>query len=64
MERLETLLKKVVADIAKVQIELEVRKAKFGGGTSANGDDKVFENEKIVIRECDRIIAKLEGTVC
>lgn len=64
VERLETLLKKVAADIAKVQTELEVRKAKFGSGTLANGDDNVFENEKIIIRDCDRIIAKLEGTVC
>lgn len=64
VEKLDQLLKKVVADIAKIQSELEVRKAKLGGGSNPSGSDNVFDNEKTTISECSRILARLEGTVC
>lgn len=64
VEKLELLLKKVVADIAKIQSELNVRKAKLGGGSNPTGSQNVFDNEKVTISECSRIIAELEETVC
>jgi len=64
VERLNQLLKKVVADIAKIQTELTMRKEKLGGGSKPSGFQNVFDNEKITIDECSKIIAGLEGTVC
>lgn len=45
VEKLYQLLKKVTADITKIQSELEVRKAKLGGGSNPSGSENVFENE-------------------
>lgn len=64
VEKLEQLLKKVVADIAKIQAELNVRKEKLGGGSNPSGSKDVFDKEKVTISECSKIIAGLEGTVC
>lgn len=64
VEKLNQLLKKVVADIAKIQAELSVRKEKLGGGSNPSGSQNVFDNEKITLSECSKIIAGLEGTVC
>ena len=64
VEKLELLLKKVVADIAKIQSELDVRKAKLGGGSNPTGSQNVFDNEKVTISECSKIIAGLEGAGC
>ena len=64
VEKLEQLLKKVVADIAKIQAELNVRKEKLGGGSNPSGSQDVFDKEKVTISECSKIIAGLEGTVC
>lgn len=64
VEKLDQLLKKVVADIAKIQTELTVRKEKLGGGSNPSGSQSVFDNEKITINECSKIIAGLEGMVC
>lgn len=63
-EKLDQLLKKVVADVAKIQAELGVRKAKLGGGSNPSGVQNVFDSEKVTIGECSKIIAGLEGTVC
>lgn len=60
VERLDLLLRNVVTDITKIQKELEVKKAKFGGGILTAGTDNVFENEKIIISDCSDIIAGLE----
>lgn len=64
VEKLDQLLKKVVADVEKIKSEIAVRRAKFGGGTAASGAENIFENEKIVISTCIGIIAELEGPVC
>ena len=64
VEKLDQLLKKVTADIAKIQAELEVRKAKLGGGSNPSGSENVFDNEKATITNCSAILARLEGTVC
>lgn len=64
VEKLDHLLKKVVADIAKIQAELSARKEKFGGGSNPSGSQNVFDKEKIIISECSKIIARLEETVC
>ena len=64
VEKLDQILKKVAADISKIQTELNVRKAKLGGGSNPTGSQNVFDNEKVTISECSRIIAGLEGTVC
>ncbi len=64
VEKLDQLLKKVVADMAKIQSELTVRKAKLGGGSNPSGSQNVFDNEKVTISECSKILARLEGTVC
>ena len=64
VEKLDQLLKKVTADIAKIQSELDVRKAKLGGGSNPSGSENVFENEKATITDCSAILARLEGTVC
>ena len=63
VERLVKLLEKVTNDIAKVQAEIKVRKDKYGGSAAA-GTGNVFENEKVIINECNSIIARLEGTLC
>ncbi len=64
VEKLDQLLKKVAADIVKIQAELGVRKAKLGGGSNPSGSQNVFDNEKSTLCECSKIIAGLEGTVC
>ena len=64
VEKLDQLLKKVVADIAKIQTELDVRKAKLGGGSNPSGSENVFDNEKVTLSECSKIIAGLEEMVC
>ena len=64
VEKLDQLLKKVVTDIAKIQVELDVRKARLGGGSNPSGTQNVFDCEKVTISECSKIIAGLEGTVC
>lgn len=64
VEKLDQLLKKVTADIVKIQAELEVRKAKLGGGSNPSGSENVFENEKTIISECSAILESLEGAVC
>lgn len=61
VEKLELLLKKVVADMAKIQAELIVRKEKLGGGSNPSGSQNVFDNEKVTISECSKILARLEG---
>ena len=61
---MDKLLKKVAADIVKIQAELDVRKAKLGGGSNPSGSQNVFDNEKDLLSECRKIIAELEGTVC
>lgn len=63
VERLVKLLEKVTNDIVKVQAEIKVRKDKYGGSAVA-GTGNVFENEKVIINECNSIIARLEGTLC
>ena len=64
VEKLEQLLKKVIADIAKIKSELEARKAKLGGGSNSSGADSVFDDEKAAISKCSKILARLERTVC
>lgn len=64
VEKLDQLLKKVVADMSKIKAEVEVRRAKFGSGTDATGAESVFENEKVVLSNCSAIVSGLEGTVC
>lgn len=64
VEKLDQLLNKVVADITKIQAELNLRKAKFGVGNNPSGSQNVFDNEKVTISECSKILARLEGTVC
>lgn len=64
VEKLDQLLKKVVADMSKIKAEVDVRRAKFGSSTSASGAENVFENEKTILSNCSAIIAGLEGTVC
>ena len=61
VEKLDLLLKKVVADMAKIQAELIVRKEKLGGGSNPSGAQNVFDNEKVTISECSKILARLEG---
>ena len=64
VEKLDQLLKKVVTDMAKIQAELSVRKEKLGGGNNPSGSQNVFENEKVTISECSKVLERLEGTVC
>lgn len=64
VEKLDQLLKKVVADLAKLQAELTVKKEKLGGGSNPSGSQIVFDNEKVTISECSKALARLEGTVC
>lgn len=64
VEKLDQLLKKVVADIGKIKAEVDVRRAKYGSGTTASGTDNIFENEKIIIDNCVAVIAGLEGIGC
>ena len=64
VEKLDQLIKKVLSDKEKIQTELEVRKAKLGGGSNPTGSEKVFTNEKTIISDCSKILARLEGTVC
>lgn len=64
VEKLDQLLKKVVADMAKIQAELTVRKEKLGGGSNPSGSQNVFDNEKVTISECSKILTRLEGIVC
>ena len=64
VEKLDQLLKKVVADMAKIQTELTVRKEKLGGGSNPSGSENVFDNEKVTISECSKVLERLEGTVC
>lgn len=64
VEKMDQLLKKVVADIEKVKAELEVGKQNFAGVKSATSSENLFESEKGIISECNKIIAGLEGTVC
>ena len=58
------LLKKVVVDMAKIQAELSVRKEKLSGGNNPFGLQNVFDNEKVTISECSKVLERLEGTVC
>lgn len=64
VEKLDQLLKKVVADMAKIQTELAVRKEKLGGGSNPSGLQNVFDNERVTISECSKVLERLEGTVC
>lgn len=64
VEKLDQLLKKALADMSKIKAEVDVRRAKFGSGTTASGTDNVFENEKTIINNCSAIIAGLEVTGC
>lgn len=64
VEKLDQLIKKVLTDMAKIQTELEVRKAKLGGGSNPTGSENVFANEKVIISDCSKILTGLEGTVC
>jgi hypothetical protein len=64
VEKLDQLLKKVVADMGKIQIELTVRKEKLGGGSKPSGSQNVFDNERVTISECSKVLERLEGTVC
>ena len=64
VEKLDQLLKKVATDMAKIQAELSVRKEKLGGGNNPSGSQNVFENEKVTISECSKVLERLEGTVC
>lgn len=64
VEKLDQLLKKVVADMSKIQTELAVRKEKLGGGSNPSGSQNVFDNEKITVSECSKVLERLEGTVC
>lgn len=64
VEKLEQLLKKVVVDMAKIQMELDAKRAKCGGVGAATGSENVFESEKKIISDCRKILAGLEGTVC
>ncbi len=64
VEKLDQLLKKVVADMAKIQAELTVRREKLGGGSNPSGSQNVFDNERLTISECSKVLERLEGTVC
>lgn len=64
VEKLDQLLKRVVADMAKIQVELSVRKEKLGGGNNPSGSQNVFDNEKVTISECSKVLERLEGIVC
>lgn len=64
VEKLDQLLKKVATDMAKIQAELSMRKEKLGGGNNPSGSQNVFENEKVTISECSKVLERLEGTVC
>lgn len=64
VEKLDQLLKKVATDMAKIQAELSMRKEKLGGGNNPSGSQNVFENEKVTISECSKVLESLEGTVC
>ena len=64
VEKLNQLLKKVVVDMAKIQAELSVRKEKLSGGNNPFGLQNVFDNEKVTISECSKVLERLEGTVC
>ncbi|MFI3212846.1 MAG: ATP-binding protein [Eubacteriales bacterium] len=64
VEKLDTLLKKVIVDINKIQAELDVRKSKLGGGNNPSGSQNVFDNEKVIIGDCSDILARLEEIVC
>ena len=61
VEKLDQLLKKVVADMAKIQAELSVRKEKLGDGNNPSGSQNVFGNEKDTISECSKVLERLEG---
>lgn len=61
VEKLDQLLKKVVADMAKIQVELTVRKEKLGGGSNPSGSQNVFDNEKVTLNECSKVLERLEG---
>ena len=61
VEKLNQLLKKVVSDMAKIQVELTVRKEKLGGGSNPSGSQNVFDNEKATINECSKVLERLEG---
>lgn len=63
-ERLEQLLKKVVADVAKIQAEVEVKKQKYGSAGNSNGNGGDFADETTILAECAAIISKMGGTVC
>ncbi len=64
VEKLDQLLKKVVVDMAKIQAELTIRKEKLGGGSNPSGSQNIFDNEKVIISECNKVLARLEGTEC
>lgn len=64
VEKLNQLLKKVVVDMAKIQAELSVRKEKLSGGNNPFGLQNVFDNEKVTISECSKVLERLEGTIC
>jgi len=64
VEKLNQLLKKVVVDMAKIQAELSERKEKLSGGNNPFGLQNVFDNEKVTISECSKVLERLEGTVC
>ncbi len=64
VEKLDQLLKKVVADMAKIQAELSVRKEKLGDGNNPSGSQNVFGNEKDTISECSKVLERLEGWYC
>ena len=61
VEKLDQLLKKVGVDMAKIQTELTVRKEKLGGGSNPFGSQNVFDNEKVTISECSKVLTRLEG---
>lgn len=63
VEKLDLLLKKAAADISKIKAELNVRRAKLGGG-NLSGNQNVFDNEKATLNECREILFGLEGMVC
>lgn len=50
--------------MAKIQAELSVRKEKLSGGNNPFGLQNVFDNEKVTISECSKVLERLEGTVC
>lgn len=64
VEKLVQLLNKVGADVEKIKAEINVRNAKLGGGNNPSGSNNVFDNEKMVISQCNMIIARLEGEEC